>query len=455
MPVYFPGSGLPAGVKALGVKKNPSGRVDAKAGDVEIALQAKVYRGETVFFGKTVTGVTATGGARTPQLIESNEVGIRVVGPTNLGDGATDWCDIMLPNFAPRLCPESVAIDVRLNVKDSVSRIVYYMSADAYSAFWTADWDRGGFTVKQGLALADAPGDRTLWAGRSRFIAGGSGGDYSTTQCTTHKLRIYAPVGAAADITIRRAGIRYNPQDVSVNCDVFDDGYTSVYDLALPIYEEVGRKFSVAVIPEQVGRSGFMTWSQLRELKALGHGMVPHGMRDGYQNLSDYSTPAGAQGDWRWTVQRMVEEGLLNSNVGWPYVYPQGRFGMTIAQHDRDLIQMLRADGCTHARSTVGPQAFQRSTATDVAQRYTLPIIGHSYAGSEPTEATNITGILASVWNHVSSKASWTMMGHKLVTGIPTEAIQCAKANWQKYVDVCTMYEQQGLTKNVLFKDII
>lgn len=438
----------------LTLSENSSGGVGVFAGTAELDLKEKVRRGETVFFGRTTAGITTSAGARLPQLVQAAGDGIRVVGPVNLGDGNSDWFDIMLPGIAGRLAPQSVAIDLNLNAKDSVARVVYYMASDAYAAFWTADWDRGGFTVKQGLALADAPGARTLWAGRTRFLPGGSGADFATTQITTHKIRIYAPVGVAADVTIKRNGIRYNPVDVSLNCDVFDDGYTSIYDIALPMYDECGRKFTVAVIPEQVGRAGFMTWTQLRELKARGHGLVPHGMRDGYQNLSDYPTADAAREDWRWTVQRMFDEGLIESKTGWPYVYAQGRYGMTTAMQDRELIQMLIADGCTHARSTVGPQDFQRQTATDVAQRYTLPIIGHNWI-SEATESANISAIISGMSNSAASKGSWILMGHKIVTTTPTEGIQCIKANWQKMVDHATMLEQQGLTRNVLYRDIL
>lgn len=50
----------------------------------------------------------------------------------------------------------------------------------------------------------------------------------------------------------------------------FDDGYDDVYTNGFRILKEYGFPATVFVLPDQVGKEGYMTWAQLKEMKDSG-----------------------------------------------------------------------------------------------------------------------------------------------------------------------------------------
>jgi peptidoglycan/xylan/chitin deacetylase (PgdA/CDA1 family) len=56
----------------------------------------------------------------------------------------------------------------------------------------------------------------------------------------------------------------------------FDDAHRSNYDVAFPLFAEAGMSATIFVVPAWVGRTGYCTWSQLRELQAGGWSIQSH-----------------------------------------------------------------------------------------------------------------------------------------------------------------------------------
>jgi peptidoglycan/xylan/chitin deacetylase (PgdA/CDA1 family) len=68
----------------------------------------------------------------------------------------------------------------------------------------------------------------------------------------------------------------------------FDDGEASQYDNVMPALLEHGAQADFFVNPATVGQHGFVTWSQLREMTALGMSIQSHGYEHRYfTTLSD------------------------------------------------------------------------------------------------------------------------------------------------------------------------
>lgn len=50
----------------------------------------------------------------------------------------------------------------------------------------------------------------------------------------------------------------------------FDDGYESVYEYAYPIIKSRGIPMTIFVIDQNVGKEGYLTWEQLRDMQSSG-----------------------------------------------------------------------------------------------------------------------------------------------------------------------------------------
>ena len=58
----------------------------------------------------------------------------------------------------------------------------------------------------------------------------------------------------------------------------FDDGHISNYQYAYPLLKDFGFRAFFFIIVSRVGKNGYMSWQQLRELKTAGFQIGSHGM---------------------------------------------------------------------------------------------------------------------------------------------------------------------------------
>lgn len=74
------------------------------------------------------------------------------------------------------------------------------------------------------------------------------------------------------------AKVRGGVEGVLVPQVTFDDGHRSNYEFALPILEEYGLKARFFITAGWIGqRSGYMSWPELKALRAAGHNIGAHG----------------------------------------------------------------------------------------------------------------------------------------------------------------------------------
>ena len=104
----------------------------------------------------------------------------------------------------------------------------------------------------------------------------------------------------------------------------FDDGFADNYEIAMPVLEKFGFKGTFFVVTDWVGKPGFMTWFQIREIKKHGHTIGSHTV------THPFLTEIGLAKvrDEIYNSKRLMQE-----NLGGPvesFCYPAGRFNPTV-----------------------------------------------------------------------------------------------------------------------------
>jgi peptidoglycan/xylan/chitin deacetylase (PgdA/CDA1 family) len=103
-----------------------------------------------------------------------------------------------------------------------------------------------------------------------------------------------------------------------------DDGYKSFITHAVPLLEQYGYKATIFVCTKYVGRSGYLSWSDIRSLRKKGYEFGNHShSHEHFLNLSDAETRRGFKED----LSR--SEDLFHRHLGYQpdlYCYPYGEY---------------------------------------------------------------------------------------------------------------------------------
>lgn len=114
----------------------------------------------------------------------------------------------------------------------------------------------------------------------------------------------------------------------------FDDGYRDTYDVALPILKKYGFRSTMFIPAGDVGK--YLTWQQLREMKAAGMDIGSHSYT--HRELDGLSREVQAA---EITKAKELLDRELNQDTRW-FCYPYGTFNQTTKE-------LLKANGITIA----------------------------------------------------------------------------------------------------------
>jgi len=120
----------------------------------------------------------------------------------------------------------------------------------------------------------------------------------------------------------------------------FDDGYADFYTTAVPEMQRYGFTATDYVIPGRLGRSSFMTWSQVIAADRLGFTLAAHTMN--HVALASYPTPRAL---WEMSESKRQLQEVLGHPVT-EFAYPYGSFNGYLAGR-------ARAMGFESAASTI------------------------------------------------------------------------------------------------------
>ena len=111
----------------------------------------------------------------------------------------------------------------------------------------------------------------------------------------------------------------------------FDDGYSDNYENAFPILQKYDLRATIFIIAAFVGREGYMTWDELKEMEEYGITMQSHTMNHiALENLPDDGLRVELLNS-----KRMLEEQLGHS-VDF-LAYPTGTYNLHIAAIAKDV----------------------------------------------------------------------------------------------------------------------
>ena len=113
-----------------------------------------------------------------------------------------------------------------------------------------------------------------------------------------------------------------------------DDGYISEYTKAVPILREYGYPFSIFVFTHAVGRPGYMSWEQLREIYQYKGSVGCHSHT--HPHLTDVSH---ADAELEYRLSKDLIEKNLGREVKW--------FALPFGDYDQEILRLGKAAGYT------------------------------------------------------------------------------------------------------------
>ena len=388
-----------------------------------------------------------SGGANLPTITSLGNGKMQVVTPV------TNWCELTLTSpRAARLLPFNLTIECDSPDWSKVLTVSYYIGTAGYADFWTRTWQATTTGVSAGPEMIGS-GERVLFSEQAIMPVGGGSPVFGSTMVDTHKIRITPVSGESATVILK--DIRYDVDDDAPSVSIcFDDGYATVINNALPLLSNRGLRATMFVISDAIGSTGrFCTLAQLRQWKAAGMELSPHGPLGlgTVNNLAEYATVEQAVADMAANRKYLVDNGLVSRGEENFYAWPQGIRSMGGNLRDTSLIEAAKKAGFFAARGSLYNHCFHPSVIAGYPQRYEVPVIGHvkDYGGNE---ATNITNLLAKIDELVDKKISGCFQFHD-VGASPTNAIDITTANFTTLMNRIALRVSQGVLKNKFIFD--
>ena len=119
----------------------------------------------------------------------------------------------------------------------------------------------------------------------------------------------------------------------------FDDGYDNAYTTAMPLLQKYNLKASFAIITGFVGRPGYMSWEQIKDLKKNGFQIVSHSVN--HPNLATISLQKLT---YELHQSKSTLDSVLNQDTK-VIVYPSGKY-------NDQVIDLARKEGYILGRTT-------------------------------------------------------------------------------------------------------
>lgn len=337
--------------------------------------------------------------------------------------GVNNYFELALTGLPSAFMGDDLVLEYQGNIPAGTI-LTPYIGTAGYAQFCATTL---GITAPTGKGSFMNLGRRAMVVTANEWTKTGFTGAFASTppgqmSWSVAKLRVVVPASTTCTIAVRSIRIGARKPKARI-CVTIDDGYSTVYQRAAPVFEAYGVPMTLAIIPNQIGTAGYMTESQLQDLKARKHLCVAHGPTLNLTNLfnAPYTTTAQRIADIQSVTAWLQARGLTTDGGAKCYVWPEGVYSS--ATGESDLLEAFAAAGYTMARG-VGPLngrgVFAGGISRTNSLRAVMPTIGHTYAGATNTpddaaETTNINQIVTNINTSATDGTDVFLMLHKFV----------------------------------------
>lgn len=394
---------------------------DARTSDgIRATMIDRRGTGKPIYRPNSSVGLTFSAGARAPAAIQIIDGVAWITTPVG------DYVEVTLPALSARLAPQTLCIDAEADNWSACASVVFYLATTGYTAFWLRSFNPSA-SGNTGSSEVSGQGRRRMFSDRSALV-GTNNPDFDTTQITTQKIRVTPKAGQQVRFCIR--GIDWDLHDVPSISNIYDDGYTSVYQHALPLHNELGLVASIGVIAGTVddNSANMMTWDQLAEWRRYGHRLLPHGPRkyagNYASNWANGGTYASVREEVEHAINALVSRGLGDGLSEYVGVTPQGVYWLGSDMQETEFRRAMKDAGLIGCRGTSAPQFFNsRLAGLDEMRRYDVPIMGFVKSGDEAADVTALIARIDELGNSGQTPGagkSGTLMWHYIDAALPS-----------------------------------
>lgn len=247
------------------------------------------------------------------------------------------------------------------------------------------------------------------------IFSGGPTGTADLDAETVARIHIViaVPAGASGQ-NVWIGPMRWNQRRQGIVSIVMDGEYDSQSKYILPILNGYGIRSSLALVHQNAGQAGFMTWAQLDDAYANGHEIIHHTYSNtktnGYANATDWPTQADIQADIQAGQDNLRSRGYTRG-LGYAvhgYSYP---FDQTVTQARQDVVSAAySAAGIKGIRKSV--PVYNRLQSIAVPSLIPSQLIQGAAQITSTTLASDITGLI----DKAEANGEWAVITvHKAV----------------------------------------
>ena len=296
---------------------------------------------------------------------------------------------------------------------NGVSQYLMYASPDATRGTNSVSAGFGGYSVPLNTPMEPCQGVLTHRLGKADWAIAGTITYPFVADWVS--LRLIPRAGFAPVVFVY--GIGFAPQPAAGRvCVTVDDGYDAWFALGQPLMQARGIPVTMALIPSNMDTGAANAyWRQMRGLVNAGGAVVAHGpnIAGGAGNLlTAFGNNADRVADVVGVTRAIEAQGLATPGYQSCYVWPQGVWQNTLS--DASLLDAMLDAGYTTGRSATPSALYWNADALSKYQRLTMPIIGHTWAGTTAAEATNIAAIVAAINNAAAQGSDINLMLHRV-----------------------------------------
>ena len=312
-----------------------------------------------------------------------------------------------------------IRFDTNVDFVDGSNPIQVWLYDSTFAKTWRAQCQISTLKSGEWNVISLRAGAATEgWA-----LGGGTTNTSELDAETIARIHVVIAVPAtAAGKNIWLGPVRWNQRRKGMVSIVMDGEYDSQGKYILPILNGYGLRSSLALVHQNVGLAGFLTYSQLDDAyNNYGHEIIHHTYSNvktnGYANATDWPTQSDIQSDIQAGQDNLRNRGYTRG-LGYAvhgYGYP---FDRTVSQARQDVVSAAyAAAGINGIRKSV--PVYNRLQNTAVSSMIPRQLIQGAAQITNTTTATDITELI----DRAEANGEWAIITvHKAVLDGATPA---------------------------------